>query len=266
MKRVMPILALVGLPLALSACATAAPDRSGFLSGYDSLQAPERGGRAKVRQFQDLPALQTVQRISLTPAILADGADQRSPLTPVERDAVLREVDAQLCFELSKRYEIVPTDKADAEVRAAVTWFEPTGRFASAASAASAFFIPGPIGLRAPGTLGGLGVEAEMRTDGGKRQVAALAWARRAMAVGTDDPSLSRLGDALQFAEPFADTAASVMSPKDRKRLKIDAKTDPCKAYGDRFQPGGLAARMITKLYVPDSRSGAATKAPPPKN
>ena len=34
-------------------------------------------------------------------------------------------------------------------------------------------------------------------------QVAALAWARNANVVGTDSPSLSRVGDALQMAEPF---------------------------------------------------------------
>lgn len=258
-------LALVGLTLALGACATAAPERSGFLSGYESLQARKNSGRAHVREFRDSPALDSVRRVALTPAVLAQGADSRSPLTPAERQAVLREVDAQLCFELSERFEIVGAEEADADIRAAVTWFEPTGRFASAASAASGFFIPGPIGLRAPGTLGGLGVEAEMRKTSDQRQIAAIAWARRAMAVGMDDPSLSRVGDALQFAEPFADTAAVVMTPKGLKSRDIDAKTDPCKAYGDRFQPGGFAARMITNLYIPDSRGEAAAKPAPPE-
>lgn len=258
-------LALAGLALTLGACATAAPERSGFLSGYDSLQARENSGRAHIREFRDPPAVDAVRRVALAPAVLTEGADSRSPLTPAERHAVLREVDAQLCFELSERFEIVETDQADADVRAAVTWFEPTGRFASAASAASGFFIPGPIGLRAPGTLGGLGVEAEMRKISDKRQIAAIAWARRAMAIGTDNPSLSRLGDALQFAEPFADTAAAVMTPKGLKSRQIDAKTDPCKAYGDRFQPGGLAARIITNLYIPDSRGEAAAKPASPE-
>jgi hypothetical protein len=263
---VLRVLALTGLTLVLGACATAAPDRSGFLSGYEGLQAREKsGGRAKIREFRDPAGLETVRRVTLSPAILTEGADSLSPLTDKERQAVLREVDAQLCFELSERFEIVAADQADAAVRAAITWFEPTGRFASAVSAASAFVIPGPIGLRAPGTLGGLGVEAEMRAAGDQRQIAAIAWSRRAMAVGTDNPSLSRLGDALQFAEPFADAAAATMSPKGLKPRKIDAKTDPCKAYGDRFQPGGLAARIITNLYVPDSRGDAADKAAPPE-
>ena len=258
-------LALVGLTMVLGACATAAPDRSGFLSDYAALKAKENGGRAQVRQFSDPAALQAVRRVALTPAVLSEGADSLSPLTPEERYAVLREVDAQLCFELSERFEIVAADQADADVRAAVTWFEPTGRIASAASAASGFFIPGPIGLRAPGTLGGLGVEAEMRAASDQRQIAAIAWARRAMAIGTDDPSLSRMGDALQFAEPFADTAAALMTPKGLKSRKIDSKTDPCKAYGDRFQPGAMIAGRITNLYILDSRGETATKAPSPK-
>jgi len=263
--RLTRALAITGLTLTLGACATAAPDRSGFLSGYEGLQPRENSGRAKIRQFRDPAALDAVRRVALAPAVLSDGADSRSPLTPEERDVVLREVDAQLCFELSERFEIVAAEQADADVRAAVTWFEPTGRIASAASAASGFFIPGPIGLRAPGTLGGLGVEAEMRAASDKRQIAAIAWARRAMAVGTDDPSLSRMGDALQFAEPFADVAAEVMTPKGLKSRKIDRETDPCKAYGDRFQPGGMIAGSLTNLYIPDSRGATPAKAPPPK-
>jgi len=257
--------ALIGLTLTLGACATTAPERSGFLSGYDTLQARKNSGRAEIREFRDAAALKGVQTIRLAPTVLAEGADRRSPLTPQERLAVLREVDAQLCFELSERFEIVSAEPADADVRAAVTWFEPTGRLASAASAASAFLIPGPIGLRVPGTLGGLGVEAEMRTRVDNRQIAAIAWARRAMAVGTDDPSLSRLGDALQFAEPFGDAAAATMTPDGSKPRDIKGKADPCKAYGDRFQPGGLAARIITKLYVPDSRGDATPGVTPPE-
>jgi len=257
--------ALIGLTLTLGACATTAPERSGFLSGYDTLQARKNPGRAEVREYRDAASLKAVQKVRLTPTVLSEGADSRSPLTPEERLAVLREVDAQLCFELSERFEIVGAEPADADVRAAVTWFEPTGRMASAASTASAFLIPGPIGLRVPGTLGGLGVEAEMRTTVDDRQIAAIAWARRAMAVGTDDPSLSRLGDALQFAEPFADAAAAAMTPDGHKARDIKGKADPCKAYGDRFQPAGLAAKIITKLYVPDSRGDAAAGAAPPE-
>ena len=118
-------------------------------------------------------------------------------------------------------------------------------------SAAAAFFIPGPLDLRAPGTLGALGVESEMIAGDG-RQIAAVAWARQANAIGTDAPSLARAGDALQFAEPFADDVAKAMAPgSDREPRRYDASGDPCRAYGPRLRAGSFAAKLITNLYVP---------------
>lgn len=241
-----PIIALVPL-LLLSACASA-PTRSGFLSSYDGFAPRTDTVRAKVEQRRDGEGLAAVRKVALEPTVLQGGAEW---LTPGERKLLLRELDAQLCFELSERYEIAPD--APHRVRAAVTAVEPTGRVASAASAAASFFIPGPLGLRAPGTLGALSAEAELLAD--DRQLAAIAWSRSATAVGTDDPSLSRVGDALQFAEPFADAAAAVMTPDGHKAREIE-KPDPCAAYGRRFRPEGLAAKFATGLYVPEM-SGA---------
>ena len=142
-----------------------------------------------------------------------------------------------------------------------MTWFLPTGRAASAASAAAAFFIPGPLDLRAPGTLGALGAEAEMTTADG-RQIAAIAWARQANAIGTDAPSLMKTGDALQFAEPFADDAARVMTPTPAPATpRFEAGQDPCRAYGPRIRAGSFVTKMITNLYVPQSTEDPATPA-----
>jgi hypothetical protein len=169
-------------------------------------------------------------------------------------------MDAQLCFELTERYDLAATpDEADAEVRAFVSAVQPTGRIGSAVSAASSFFIPGPIGLRAPGTLGGLAAEAEM-LDRAKRQVAAITWNRRATPVGTDDPSFSRVGDALQFAEPFADDAAKAMTAEGVKTRK-PADPDPCATYGPRIRVEGFLAKFATGLYMPEM-SGARPEAP----
>jgi hypothetical protein len=88
------------------------------------------------------------------------------------------------------------------------------------------------------------------------RQAAALVWNRDATAVGTDDPSLSRLGDALQFAEPFADVAAATMTPKGLKSRKIESEDDPCAQFGPRFRPEGFLAGLASGLYVPEM-SGA---------
>jgi hypothetical protein len=247
------------LLLGPSACATAPKPDAGFLSRYDQLGGRGDGLRASVRQWADAEAVGKVSTVRLKPTVLLDGADARKTLTPAERRGLLREIDAQLCFELSERFAIAtPGAPADAEVRSAVTWFVPTGRGASAVSAAAAFFVPGPLDLRAPGTLGALGVESEMTAPDG-RQIAAVAWARQANAIGTDAPSLAKAGDALQFAEPFADDAARVMTPTPaREARKFSGDEDPCRAFGPRIRAGSFAAKVITNLYVPQSTGEAA--------
>jgi hypothetical protein len=254
-------LGLIGCALlsGLSACATAPTPDAGYLSRYDNLGGRGDGLRASVREWADAEALKAVSAVRLQPTVLLPDADAARVLTPAEQRGLLRELDAQLCFELSERFAIAgPDGVADAEVRSAVTWFLPTGRAASAASAAAAFFIPGPLDLRAPGTLGALGVEAEMTTPDG-RQIAAIAWARQANAIGTDAPSLAKAGDALQFAEPFADDAARVMTPATVPAARrFEAGQDPCRAYGPRIRAGSFVTKVITNLYVPQ-----ATEAPP---
>jgi len=249
------------LPVALAACAT--PGRySGQLSSYDGLEAKEGTVRTSVVRRSDKDRLAEVSRVAIRPARLAKTKDT-AWLTPQEREVLLREVDAQLCFELTERFALARpgatgAEKADAEVRAVVTRVEPTGRAASALSAASGFFIPGPVGLRVPGTVGGLGAEAEMIGRDG-RQTAALVWNRNATPIGTDDPSLSRIGDALQFAEPFGDTVGAVMTPKDHKSRKIE-DPDPCAEYGPRFRPEGWLASAATGLYIPAASKAKADK------
>lgn len=247
----MRIPVVLALPLLVGACASA-PTTSGFLSGYEGMADDESALRAAARERRETSRLELVKRVAIEPTRLAQGG---AWMSAGERTALLREIDAQLCFELSERYEIAEGEDADARVRAAVTGVEPTGRAASAAAAAASFFIPGPIGVRAPGALGALAAEAEM-LDGEDRQIAAISWTRTATAVGTDDPSLSRIGDALQFAEPFADAAAKVMSSDDPPRRKIEAGADPCAPFGARFRPEGWAAKFATGLYVPQM-SGA---------
>jgi hypothetical protein len=255
-------LSLIGCALisGLSACATPPTPDAGYLSRYDKLGPRGEGMRASVREWADLEALKTFSTVRIEPAVLLPGADPSGVLNPAEQRGLLREIDAQLCFELSERFTIAGPDVvADAEVRSAVTWFLPTGRAASVASAAAAFFIPGPIDLRAPWTLGALGVEAEMTVPDG-RQVAAIAWARQANAIGTDAPSLMKAGDALQFAEPFADDAARVMSPGlASDKARFEPGQDPCRAYGPRVRAGSFVTKVITNLYVPLSTEAPET-------
>lgn len=243
------LLALAPL-LLLAACASA-PTRSGFLSSYDGLTPRTDTLRAKIEQRRDEAALAQVRQVAIEPTVLVGPGGW---LTPGERVLLQRELDAQLCFELSERFEIDPA--APNRVRVAITRVDPTGRAASVASAAAGFFIPGPLGLRAPGTLGSLSAEAEMLQ--GEQQVVAVSWSRSATAIGTDDPSLSRVGDALQFAEPFADAVAAAMTPAGLKSRPIP-KPDPCAEFGSRFRPEGWAAKFATGLYVPEMSGAKAS-------
>lgn len=255
MRRLL-ILALA--PMALGACTTTKAPNSGQLSSYENLTPRTGMQRAGVLEKRDETALGQIRAVFIAPTALAEGPGT-TWMTPEEQTALLREMDAQLCFELTERYQLAPTDAAaDGSVRAIVTQVGQTGRAGSVVSAAASFFIPGPLGLR-PGGLGGLSAEAEMRSKEG-RQIAAITWNRDAQAIGTDDPSLSRIGDALQFVEPFADTAAAVMTAPGVKDGETP-KPDPCAGFGPRMRVEGWAAKFATGLYVPQM-SGAKAAEP----
>jgi len=247
------LLLVAALVAPLAACATAAP-QTGSLANYTDLK-PDRGAvRAEIAARSDPVALAGVKRVRIEPTRFAGDSGQW--LSAPERSRLVREIDAQLCFELSERYEIAMTGQAHV-ARAFIAEVAPTGKVGSVVAAATSFFIPGPIGLRAPIGRGGLAAEAELLDPEG-RQVAALTWSRRATLVGTDDPSLSRVGDALQFAEPFADAAAAAMTaPGVRARTP---KPDPCVAYGPRIRPEGWITKFATGLYVPQMSGAAAEK------
>ena len=236
--------------LGLAACSTTAVEPSGLLSGYEGLTPREDTVRAAIRERRDEALASGVDRLFIEPAVLAPGAGEG--LTDLEQALVLREVDRQICYEVSERFTVLAEPAADAgRVRAVVSRITPTGRAASAASAASGFFIPGPIGLRVPGTLGGLAAEAELLAANDQGQAAAILWSRDAQAVGTDDPSLSRVGDAVQLAEPFGDSVGDAFAPADRAVRPIP-DPDPCARFGPRTQPAGFVTRLVTGLYSPE--------------
>ena len=250
---------IVLLPLLLTLAACATPARqSGQLSSYEGLTVKPGALRTGVAERKDAAGLAAVRRVAIEPTRLVEDS-QTAWLNPEERALLLREVDAQLCFELTERYDLAAdAAEADARVRAVVTRVAPTGRGGSVAAAAAGCFIPGPLGLRAPGTTGGLSAEAEMLSRDG-RQLAALTWNRDAQPIGTDNPSLNRVGDALQFAEPFADTATAAMTAPDVKSRPIP-KPDPCAQYGSRLRVEGWAAKFATGLYVPEMSGAKAAE------
>lgn len=173
---------------------------------------------------------------------------------------VLREVDRQVCYEVSERFTLAPTPRGAARLRVGVTGVRPTGQAASGVAAVANAFVPGPGTFRVPGTTGGLAAEAELLGPDG-RQVAALAWARNANVVGTDTPSLSRVGDALQMAEPFGDAVGDALS-QPKRPVRPVAEPDPCAAFGPRTQPAGFLTRMVTGLYVPEVNTGSKPAEP----
>ena len=168
---------------------------------------------------------------------------------------VLREVDRQVCYEVSERFTLVPPGPDVARLRVGVVDIGTTGAAGSGVAAVANILIPGPGTLRVPGTTGGLAAEAELLNQQGQ-QVAALAWARDANVVGTDAPSLSRVGDALQMAEPFGDAVGDAISPTERPVRPI-ADPDPCVAYGPRTQAAGFLTRLVTGVYVPEVNTGS---------
>lgn len=257
MMRTMLLLALA--PFALAACTTTKAPPSGRLSSYEGL-APRSGmQRAGVLERRDEAALAQVKSVWVAPTTLVPGPGT-AWMSPQEQATLLREIDAQLCFELTERYQLAPTmEAADGRVKAMVTRAGRTGKGASVVGAATKFLIPGPLGLR-PGGLGGLSAEAEM-VNRDSRQIAAITWNRDAQAVGTDDPSLSPIGDALQFAEPFADTAAAVMTAPGVKDGGAP-NPDPCAGYGPRTRAAGWLAGMATGLYVPEMNAAKAQAEP----
>lgn len=253
-----PAVILASLAAILGGCQTAPTAESGFLTAYDGLAGREDTIRASIRERRDDAVATTIDAVHLDPAQMVGQA--ASGLTEAETALVLREVDRQVCYEVSERFTIVDQPQGAARVRVGVTGVRPTGQAASGVSAVANALIPGPGSFRVPGTTGGLAAEAEL-VDPQGRQVAALAWARNANVLGTDTPSLSRVGDALQMAEPFGDAVGDAIAPKDRAVRDIPSP-DPCAVYGPRTQPAGFLTRMVTGLYVPEVNTGSPTDKP----
>lgn len=241
----------LGFALLVGACQTTPVANGGFLTSYHGLQTKEGTLRVAVRDRRDEALASQIDHIVIEPAQLVPGAAGEG-LSADDVAKVLGEVDRQVCYELSERFTIRSGADADtSRVRVAVTRITPTEPVSSGAAAIANVFIPGPLGVRAPGSTGGLAAEAELLAVDG-RQAAAVAFARSANVVGTDAPSLSRVGDALQFAEVFGDQVGDSFAPEDRPVRAIPTP-DPCGRFGSRDRPAGFLTRLVTGLYVPEA-------------
>ena len=244
---------VLGLILAgTAACQSTRVAQSGYLSSYAGL--PQSAGKGDAHLRRDDTASDAIQSVYISPAVLA--ADIETQLSDQEKAMVVREVDRQICFEVSRRFTVdaMPTPRS-AIIRTAIVRLESNSRVGSAAAAAVDFVNPIPlVNFRLPWTTGGLSAETELLAADG-RQVAALVWGRNARVAGRIKPSLSRAGDALQLAEPLGDAVAQAFATKARGARIEKAAVDPCARFGPRQDIGRTVASGIvgfgTGLYMP---------------
>lgn len=255
-----PALVIAACGLTVSACASADTTRSGFLSDYSQLQPRTDTVRAKVAQHRNPQLLAPIEAVWIEPTVLV--GDIGDGFSDEEKTIITREIDRRLCFALSGRFDIAPQpDPSAGRLRAAASRVRPTNAVGSSASAVANFFIPGPLGVRVPGSTGGLAAEAELLTPDGQ-QAAAVVWARDAQVVGTESPSLSRIGDAHQLTGAFADIVADAITPEGRPKRDNNGE-DPCARFGPRIRPEGFVSRVITGLYTPSLSGGTPEQKEP---
>jgi hypothetical protein len=252
---------MIGLAgaLALSACVTAQPTQSGFLSEYARLAPPVQEGAARFQTFRDETALAGVTRVAIAPSIVM--ADAQNGWEPDALAPLLAEMDAELCRELAERFEITD-DPTALQIRAAVTAVARTGQASSLFSAAASQAIPGPGSVRLPVGLGGLSAEAQAVDPVTGAILAQLTWARRAQ-VAMSSGSLSPIGDAHQMAEPFADAVARVLTVEG---VEPAATRNPARCPGFAAGDAGrfVAARVTGLHFVPEAAPQPEPEAEPP--
>lgn len=204
-----------------------------------------------------LPA--TVRTVRIVPTAFSEAVSGPG-LTPVERRLIANAADRALCYDLSLRYDIVSSGRADITVRAAVTRVDLTnvpaaGATVAASAATSAAaqagvsfaskigWVPVP---RIPIGLGSLTIEAEA-LDARHRQRAAMIWAGAANSF-TNPARFSVAGDAYDLAGEFGQDFGSYLATGkdpfkgelqlptyDRVRITTlgEAPLDPdCEAFG----------------------------------
>jgi hypothetical protein len=236
----------------VSACATKPPTQTDFIANGTAMERVDGTVRAQISRQKDAEALGRLSQIVLMPTRLHEAADVPATISEESRAIVLAEVDRQLCFALSRRFEIVGADQADAgRVQAVVTRLQETNAAASAASAAVSRLLPGGS-VRLPVGRGGISIKARLDVEA-NRQAAAMSWSRGAGVV-MDQGSLSEVGDAHRFAASFAKDFADFLSD-DRAPKRALADNDPCAAFGPRLDVGRFAAGRVIGLHVPRSKA-----------
>ncbi|MDR7038097.1 MULTISPECIES: DUF3313 domain-containing protein [Methylobacterium] len=247
----------ITLLTALAACGTVLLNETGSLTRYDRLASSEETA-SSARIYLDRAALPQTRTVRIIPTEFSQAV--APGLTPAERKLVANAADRALCYELSLRYDVVSTRKADLTIRAAVTRAELTNVPAAGATIATsaAVTVASQVGVgfatavgrvpipRLPIGLGSLTVEAEA-LDRRHDQRAAMVWGGAANAF-TNQARFSPASDiydlAGEFGQDFGFFLATGQDPfkapltlptYDRIRITVlgEAPLDPdCEAFG----------------------------------
>ena len=241
------------------------------LSRHDQFVASDAvASESKLFIDPTLPA--TVRTVRIVPTAFP-AAVSGPGLTEVERRLIANAADRALCYDLSLRYDIVSSGRADLVVRAAVTRIDLTNVPAAGATIASsaAISIAGQVGVgfantvgkipvpRVPIGLGSLTIEAEA-LDARHRQRAAMIWGGAANSF-TNQARFSAASDAYDLAGEFGQDFGSYLATGkdpfkgelqlptyDRIRITTlgEAPLDPdCEAFGRAPGFDGIIADLI---------------------
>ncbi|WP_232630013.1 DUF3313 domain-containing protein [Methylobacterium sp. Leaf118] len=227
---------------------------------------------SEAKLFIDPTLLSTVRTVRIVPTAFQETVSGPG-LNPVERRLIANAADRALCYDLSLRYDIVSSGRADLTVRAAITRIDLTNVPAAGATiaASTALSIAGQVGVgfantigkvpvpRVPIGLGSLTIEAEA-LDIRNRQRAAMIWGGAANAF-TNQARFSAASDAYDLAGEFGQDFGSYLATGkdpfrgelqiptyDRVRITTlgEAPLDPdCEAFGRAPGIDGILADSI---------------------
>lgn len=240
--------------LPLTACQTISPAKSSVDKNSEKSQTATQEQTNNIKKWRDDSASDAIKKIYIQPAIINEGA--ASNLSEDDIKLVLYEVNRQLCFEATKRFEITTNPNNETTVlKTSIVKIKPTGRASSSASAVAKYFIPVPFfEVRFPIELGGLEVASELVDGANFNKIAYIEWSRNAKTIGKEAPSLSRVGDALQLSKPMASDTIKAFATNEREKRKI-INPDPCANFGPRFSiTGKKIIGAASGLYVPEKQ------------
>lgn len=225
---------LLSLPPLLSACASVPLQEAGSLSSYEQLQPSDskfNGRKSRVRV--DKNAVLAAKTVLIVPTSYSPAAASAA-LSARDRRLVANAVDRSVCIALSDRFHIVlPPQPADLTVHVTIANIVPTNQTAAAttkvldigktvltSTGVVETSVPIPS-VRLPIGLGGIALEAEA-VDPGRRQAAAMLWAKGASSFFGNATRVSPVGDAYELASSFGnDFSALLVTGEDPFGFKL---------------------------------------------